>query len=79
MAGPDKLLPRGNSVYSATAGSGPVGEARGVTIEQGALEQSNVDMNVEMSQMMTAEQAYDMGSRAVQMEAQLGQIAATLK
>ena len=29
--------------------------------------------------METAEQSYDMGSRAVQMQAQLGQIAATLK
>ena len=29
--------------------------------------------------METAEQAYDMGSKAVQMQAQLGQIAATLK
>ncbi len=36
-------------------------------------------MNTEISNMETAEQAYDMDSRAVQMEAQLGQIAATLK
>lgn len=76
---PDKLLPRGNSTYSATAASGAIRPAPGVTIQQGALEQSNVDMDTEVSTMETAEQAYDMGSRAVQMEAQLGQIAATLK
>ena len=76
---PDKLLPRGNSVYSASAASGPISLARGVTAQQGFLEQSNVDLNVEISQMMTAQQSYEMGSRAVQMEAQLGQIAATLK
>jgi flagellar basal-body rod protein FlgG len=79
VAAPDKLLPQGNSVYSATAGSGPLQNARGSTLQQGALEQSNVDMNTEVSDMETAQQAYEMGSRAVQMEAQLGQIAATLK
>lgn len=79
VTAPDKLLPQGNSVYSATAASGPVRTARGVTMQQGYLEQSNVDINTEMADMMTAEQAYNMGSRAVQMEAQLGQIAATLK
>ena len=79
VTAPDKLLPQGNSVYGATAASGPAQDAKGVTLQQGYLEQSNVDINTEISNMMTAEQAYDMGSRAVQMEAQLGQIAATLK
>jgi flagellar basal-body rod protein FlgG len=79
VTAPDKLLPQGNSVYSATAASGPIHGAKGVTVQQGFLEQSNVDMDTEVSEMQTAEQAYDMGSRAVQMEAQLGQIAATLK
>ena len=40
---------------------------------------SNVDLTAELTEMQTAEQAYDMGSKAVQMEAELGQIAATLK
>jgi flagellar basal-body rod protein FlgG len=79
VTAPDKLLPQGNSVYGVTAASGPVQTAKGVTMQQGYLEQSNVDLNTEVSDMQTAEQAYDMGSRAVQMEAQLGQIAATLK
>lgn len=79
VAAPDKLLPQGSSVYSATAGSGPIQNARGATLQQGYLEQSNVDMNTEVSEMETAQQAYEMGSRAVQMEGQLGQIAATLK
>jgi flagellar basal-body rod protein FlgG len=79
VTAPDKLLPQGNSVYAATAASGPVQNAKGVTIQQGYLEQSNVDINVQISNMMTAEQAYNMGSKAVQMESQLGQIAATLK
>ena len=79
VSAPDKLLPQGNSLYTATTASGPVQNAKGVTMQQGYLEQSNVDLNSEISQMMTAQQAYNMGSRAVQMEAQLGQIAATLK
>ncbi len=79
VTAPDKLLPQGNSVYATTAGSGPAQKAKGVSMQQGYLEQSNVDLDTEISNMETAEQAYDMGSRAVQMEAQLGQIAATLK
>ena len=79
VTAPDKLLPQGNSVYATTTASGPPQAAKGVTMQQGYLEQSNVDINTEVSDMMTAEQSYDMGSRAVQMEAQLGQIAATLK
>lgn len=79
VSAPDKLLPRGNSVYAVSAASGPAQNAKGVTLQQGYLEQSNVDLNTEVSQMMTAQQAYEMGSRAVQMEGQLGQIAATLK
>jgi flagellar basal-body rod protein FlgG len=79
VTAPDKLLPQGNSVYGVTAASGPVQTAKGVTMQQGYLEQSNVDLNTEISDMETAEQAYDMGSRVVQMETQLGQIAATLK
>ena len=79
VAAPDKLLPRGGSTYAATAASGAPTAAKGVTMQQGYLEASNVDLNTEISHMETAQQAYDMGSKAVQMEAQLGQIAATLK
>ncbi len=79
VTAPDKLLPQGNGVYAATAASGPVRPAQGVTIQQGYLEQSNVDLNSEVAAMMNAEQSYAMGSRAVQLEAQLGQIAATLR
>jgi flagellar basal-body rod protein FlgG len=79
VSAPDKLLPQGGSTYSATAASGAPINAKGVTMQQGYLEQSNVDLDTEVSTMETAEQAYDMGSKAVQMESQLGQIAATLK
>ncbi len=79
VTAPDKLLPQGNSVYSATAASGPIRNATGATLQQGYLEQSNVNTNVEITDMVTAQQSYNLGSKALQMEAQLGQIAATLK
>jgi flagellar basal-body rod protein FlgG len=79
VAAPDKLLPQGDGVYGLTTASGAATVAKGTTLQQGYLEQSNVDLDTEVSDMQTAEQAYDMGSKAVQMEAQLGQIAATLK
>lgn len=76
---PDKLLPQGNSVYAVTAASGAPQRARGTTVQQGFLDQSNVDLNVEITTMMTAEQGYDMASKAIGFESQMGQIAATLK
>lgn len=76
---PDQLLPQGNSVYSVTTGSGAPRAAAGTTIQQGYLVSSNVDLDVEISNMMNAQQGYDMASEAVQYESQLGQIAATLK
>lgn len=75
----DKLLPTGNSVFAVTAGSGPVRAAVGTTLEQGALTQSNVDMSKELTQMMSTQQAYNMESKAIQLESQMGQIAANLK
>lgn len=76
---PDKLLPQGNSVFVATAASGSPQAASTVAIQQGYLEGSNVDLTAEMSNMETTDQAYDMASKAISFEAQLGQIAATLK
>lgn len=79
VAAPNQLLPQGNSVFSASAASGPVKAARGVSIQQGYLEQSNVQLDTEITNMEQAQHAYDMGSRAVSFEAQFGQIAATLR
>lgn len=76
---PDKLLPQGDSIFVATAASGSPRPASGVGIQQGCLEQSNVDMDQDITGMENAEQAYDMASKAISYESQLGQIAATLK
>jgi flagellar basal-body rod protein FlgG len=79
VTAPDKLLPQGNSVFAPTAASGPLQKATATTVTQGALTQSNVDLSSDLTQMMSTEQAYDMSSKAIQFESQLGQIAATIK
>jgi flagellar basal-body rod protein FlgG len=76
---PDKLLADGDSTYTATAASGAPRAVRGAVVQQGYLEQSNVDLDVEISNMESAQQGYEMASKAISMEADMGQIAATLK
>jgi flagellar basal-body rod protein FlgG len=76
---PDGLVADGDSVFSATAASGALKPAKGASVQQGALEGSNVDMGAEMSKMMAAQQQYAMGSQAVQYQAQMLQIANEIK
>jgi flagellar basal-body rod protein FlgG len=76
---PDGLLADGDSVFSATAASGAVKAAKGATLQQGALEGSNVNMGEEMSKMMAAQQQYAMGSQAIQYQGQMLQIANEIK
>lgn len=80
VAAPNQLLEAGNGLFSATTASGPIIAAPGGTqLQQGALEDSNVDMNTELSEMMSTQQGYEMASKAIDFETQMGQIAATLK
>ena len=72
---PNGLVADGDSVFSATAASGAIGPPREPTLQQGALEGSNVNMGDEMSNMMAAQQQYAMGSQAIQYQAQMLQIA----
>jgi flagellar basal-body rod protein FlgG len=76
---PDGLVADGDSVFSATAASGALRPAKGASLQQGALEGSNVDMGAEMSKMMAAQQQYSMGSEAIQYQAQMLQIANEIK
>jgi flagellar basal-body rod protein FlgG len=76
---PDGLSPSGNNVFSVTAASGGIVPAKNTTVQQGALEGSNVNMGDEMAKMMTAQQEYSMSSQAVQMQAQMLQIADQIK
>jgi flagellar basal-body rod protein FlgG len=76
---PDGLVADGDGVFSATAASGAIRTARNATLQQGALEGSNVNLGEEMAKMMTAQQEYAMGSQAVQYQAQMLQIANQIK
>jgi flagellar basal-body rod protein FlgG len=76
---PDGLVADGDSVFSATAASGAIRTAKNATLQQGALEGSNVDMGEEMAKMMSAQKEYEMGSQAVQYQAQMLQIANQIK
>ncbi|HZU40182.1 MAG TPA: flagellar hook-basal body protein [Solirubrobacteraceae bacterium] len=72
---PDRLLSAGDSTFQVTAASGPLRKATGTTVEQGFLEQSNVDVATAMGQMIDAQRGYQMDSRAIQMQDQMMQIA----
>jgi flagellar basal-body rod protein FlgG len=75
----DGLVADGDSVFSATAASGAIRAAKSTSLQQGALEGSNVNMGTEMSEMMAAQQQYSMGSQAIQYQAQMLQIANEIK
>lgn len=73
---PGQLQPVGDSLFVATPGSGAVRNAGAdATLQQGALEGSNVDMASAMVDLMEAQRAYSMASRAVQTQDQLMEIA----
>lgn len=76
---PDKLLADGDSVFSATAASGAIQRAGGATLQQGALEASNVDEAAALTQMVDSQWGYQMSSKAVDMQDQMLQIANQLK
>ena len=69
----------GNDVFSATAASGAIRPANNVSLQQGALEASNVNLGDEMAKMMTAQQEYAMGSQAIQYQNQMLSIANEIK
>ena len=73
------LVADGEGVCSATAASGAIVPAKNATLQQGALEGSNVNLGDEMAKMETAQQEYQMSSQAVQYQAQMLQIADQIK
>jgi flagellar basal-body rod protein FlgG len=76
---PDGLVADGDSVFSASAASGAIKIAKNATLQQGALEGSNVNLGEEMAKMATAQQQYAMGSQAIQYQAQMLSIANQIK
>jgi len=80
VASPDGLRALGDNGFEATAASGAVRAAPATTtLEQGALEGSNVDMGDAMAEMMEAQRAYEMASRAIQAQDRAAEIANAIK
>jgi flagellar basal-body rod protein FlgG len=76
---PEGLTQAGGNLMLASAASGAVRPATGASIQQGALNGSNVSLTLAMTQMMSAQQSYDLASRALDMEQQMLQIANGIK
>ena len=79
VGSPTGLEAAGNNQYLPTATSGPIRAAGTATIQQGALEASNVDLGDSMVDLLDAQRSYQMGSRAVQMQDKMMEIANGLK
>jgi flagellar basal-body rod protein FlgG len=76
---PEQLTQAGGNLLLPNAASGAVRAAVGSTVEQGALNGSNVSTTLAMTEMMSAQQGYDLASRAITMEQQMLQIANGIK
>jgi flagellar basal-body rod protein FlgG len=76
---PDALLPVGSSMYVTSQASGGVVPAAAARLHQNQLEASNVDMATALTEMLTAQQTYNLASRAVQNQDEMLKIANELK
>ena len=65
----------GDGLYLPTTASGAPVAARGAKLQQGSLEGSNVDPGDTMLDMLDAQRAYELASRAIRMQDELMQIA----
>jgi flagellar basal-body rod protein FlgG len=75
VASPDHLLAAGGNLFTSTASSGTPRPSATATIQQGALEGSNVDVGNDMVQMVGAQRNYQLESSAIQTENQMLSIA----
>jgi flagellar basal-body rod protein FlgG len=75
----DHLLNLGGELLAATTDSGEPHAVSDSTIHQGALEDSNVNVSDEMTQMMSTQRSYQLASSAIQTESQMMSIANQLR
>ena len=73
------LLSAGDGVYVATAASGAAARMASPTVQQGALEGSNVDVGTAMVDMIDAQRSFQLASQALKMQDELLSIANQLK
>jgi len=76
---PQHLLPAGSGMLAANAASGETRPATSARVQQGALEESNVNVGKEMADLVTTERAFQMNSTAIQTESQMMSIANQLR
>jgi flagellar basal-body rod protein FlgG len=75
VASPDHLLAAGGNLFTSNSSSGTPRPSVKSSIQQGALEGSNVDVGNDMVQMMGAQRSYQLESSAIQTENQMLSIA----
>ena len=69
----------GNVFRPSAASGGIVDAPAGTTLQQGALESSSVEVGVAMSEMIQAQRAFELASRAIRMQDELHGMAAQVK
>jgi flagellar basal-body rod protein FlgG len=79
VANPDGLESAGENLFRPTAASGPVRDANGTVVQQGALEASNVDMADATTEMMNAQRGYELDSRVIQTQDEVLAVANGIK
>jgi flagellar basal-body rod protein FlgG len=80
VTSPDGLRPLGDNRFELSAASGPARAAgAGTAVLQGRLEGSNVDMSDAMVDMMNAQRAFQLASRAIAMQDQMLEVANQVK
>jgi flagellar basal-body rod protein FlgG len=76
---PAGLQALGDNLFRPTAASGQPAAAREATIEQGAVEASNVEMSDAMVDMMDAQRSFQLASKAIHTQDQMMEIANRVK
>jgi flagellar basal-body rod protein FlgG len=76
---PEGLTQASGNLLLAGAASGAVRPATGATIQQGALNGSDVDLASEMTELVDAQNSYDLASRALNLQQQMIQTANEIK
>ncbi|ADB48461.1 flagellar hook-basal body protein [Conexibacter woesei] len=79
VTSPDGLRALGDNRFAVTPESGAATATNGATLRQGTLEGSNVDMSDAMVDMMNAQRAFQLASRAIHMQDQMLEVANQVK
>lgn len=73
------LTARGSGLFAEGAASGAAAAADGCTVIQGALEDSNVDLGIELTQLMRAQRLFSLSSSALRTADEMAGVACNLR